>query len=265
MPGLVDIHAHVIPGIDDGPPDLEEAVIMLSEAAASGISAIAATPHIRSDFPDVHLRELAARCQAVREASSAAGVDIELVLGAEVALVSTLDASQEDLTLASYGQRGSDLLIELPFSGAAPGLASLLYDLRLKGWRITLAHPERNLDFLRDPSPLVALVDQGILLQVNAEALLRDERKSDSARLCRWLCVEGLSHILASDSHRGLSWRPVTSLAPAAEALEQLVGAQRAHWMTQTAPRAIIDGAELPAAPPVVAAQRRSRRRLRLR
>jgi protein-tyrosine phosphatase len=239
--GFVDIHAHVLPGIDDGPGDMEQTIALLRAAADSGTSAIAATPHLRSDFPNVHVEELAERCQAVREAIDQHGLGVELVCAAEVSLVWAIEASDSDLVLASYAQRGTDMLVETP-SFAVTGFDRLLYRLRAAG-------PERSPEFQRDRSALAELVRQGVLLQVNAESLAERLRRSSVGRLARNLCAEGLAHVIASDGHRGSEWRPVTRLAEAVDVAGAVVGAERARWMMQTAPRAIIDGAQLPPAP----------------
>jgi protein-tyrosine phosphatase len=240
----------VLPGIDDGPSDTREAVAMMRAAATAGIGTLAVTPHLRSDFPNVHVEELAYRCDELREAISLEGIEVRLVCGAEVSLVWALEATETQLVLASYDQRGTDLLVETPTFNVV-GLESLLYQLRAKGLRVTLAHPERSVEFQRDPSRLAELVRQGVLLQVNAETLLEGSRKSDAQGLARYLCVEGLAHALASDGHRAASWRPVTQLADAVRAAVTLMGPDRARWMTQTAPAAIIAGAEVPDAPEV--------------
>ena len=131
MTGYFDIHAHVLPGIDDGPSDVEEALAMLRAAAYRGIASIVATPHLRADFPDVNVHELAGRCAELRAQLGAVAVDVELICGAEVALVWAIEASDEELRLASYGQRGGDLLIETPLMSIA-GLETLLYQLRAR-------------------------------------------------------------------------------------------------------------------------------------
>jgi protein-tyrosine phosphatase len=260
--GYVDLHAHALPGIDDGPPDADEALAMLRAAAAAGTGTLAVTPHLRSDFPSVRVSELARRCQELRKASELAGLDIQIVSGAEVSLVWALEATDEQLALATYDQQGTDLLIETPTFNVV-GLESLLYRLRAKGFRVTLAHPEQSVEFQRDPSRLVDLVRQGVLVQVNAEMLLAGPRRSETRRLGRHLCAEGLAHALASDGHRATSWRPVSSLAEAVPAAVTLVGPERARWLTQAAPAAIIAGVELPQAPPVRAGRRRSKLRRR--
>lgn len=255
MTGFCDIHAHCLPGIDDGPGDVGLALDMLRSAAASGITTIAATPHLRSDFPDVRVAELADRRRELADQAQGAGIVVEIVNGGEVSIGWALDASDEELALASYGQRGTDLLIESPHLSNV-GLDVALYEMRSRGYRIILAHPERTGEFQDDASKLAELVHQGVVIQINAESLLGDGRKSGSSRLGRRLCAEGLAHVLASDSHRAESWRPVTSLARGVEAAAALVGPKRAQWMAQSAPAAVLEGRPLPEPPPIVAPPR---------
>lgn len=252
--GIIDIHAHLLPGIDDGPADLDGALALARAAADSGVQMLAATPHLRGDFPAVDVYELSERCNAIQEAIDREAIDLRVVSGAEVSLTWALDANAEQLRLASYQQRGRDLLVETPASGLA-GVEALLYQLRLHGFRVTLAHPERGASLARDRTTLARLAEHGVLLQVNADALVA-KRRSASGRVAAWLCTEGLVHALASDGHRADSWRPVTVLAEAVTTVIALVGQARAQWMTSTAPAAIVSGVEL-ATPPSIARRRR--------
>ncbi|MGI9183637.1 MAG: CpsB/CapC family capsule biosynthesis tyrosine phosphatase [Solirubrobacteraceae bacterium] len=128
----------------------------------------------------------------------------------------------------------------------------------MRGFRITLAQPERSRDFQRDPSRVTDLVQRGILLQVNAETLLGHRRRSATCRLGVKLCAEGLVHALASDGHRGpVTWRPVTRLPEGVQAAAALIGPDRAQWLAAAAPAAIINGTELPEAPPIGAQRRK--------
>jgi protein-tyrosine phosphatase len=254
MAGFVDIHSHLLPGIDDGPRDLAGSLEMARSAADAGTSVLAATPHLRSDFPGVHVGEIAALCERVQSEIDAAGIELRVVAGAETSLVWALEASDEDLRLATYGQHGSDLLIETPSDVSM--LEQLLFQVRACGFRVILAHPERSSAFKSDPEPLARLHEQGVLFQVNASALLAPKR-STTRRLAEWLCREGLAHVLASDGHRGNEWRPVSELAAGVEALSRLVGPPRTLWMARDVPGAIVEGAAvLPDAPPVYAERR---------
>ena len=106
---------------------------------------------------------------------------------------------------------------------------------------MTLAHPERNPEFQRDHTPLGDLVSGG-MLQVNADSLLVASRRSPTRRLAERLCQDGIVHAVASDGHRGESWRPVTRLAEGMAATAALVGTERASWLVEAAPAAIIEG-----------------------
>lgn len=245
---MVDIHSHLLPGIDDGPDDMEEAVAMARAAVDCGIGTIAATPHLRAGFPGVHIEELAGQTDSVRAELDLQGIALKVVQGGEVSLVWALDAGEEHLRLATYGGHGRDILIETP--GQVTMIEQLLYQLRLKGLRITLGHPERSPEFQRDPESLRRLVDQGILLQVNAESLLGQWR-GGAKRLSQWLCREGLAHAIASDGHRAARWRPVSVLPEGVQEAAELVGPARADWLASDAPAAIIAGEPLPPAPEI--------------
>ena len=148
---MIDIHCHILPGIDDGPSDLAGSLEMARAAAAAGITTAVATPHLRADFPKVRVDEVADRCAELREAIRSAGIELELVPGGEVSLSWALDATDDRLRLASYGQRGTDLLIETPSIGG-PMLPQMLSQIASRGYRVVLAHPERLQDFQDDPA-----------------------------------------------------------------------------------------------------------------
>jgi protein-tyrosine phosphatase len=128
-------------------------------------------------------------------------------------------------------------------------LEELLYRVRLRGVRVTLAHPERSRVFQREPHRLVALREQGVLFQVNADTLLAGG--SVARRLVEHLCRNGMAQALASDGHRASGRRPVTALPTAVHVLGELVGEERALWMARDVPAAIIDGRPLPPAPEI--------------
>jgi protein-tyrosine phosphatase len=249
MSGFVDIHAHVLPGIDDGPADLAEALEMAQAAVEAGTKTIAVTPHVRPDlFPDVHIEELAERCDRLRDELERAQIPLRIVGGAEVSLVWALSADEDALRLVTYGQGGHDLLIETPSEGIP--LDRLLQPLLERGLRITLAHPERSRMLQRHPEQLNALREQGVLAQINADALLAT-RRSPVRASAEHFCREGLADAIASDGHRAREWRPVGSLAAGVEAAALLVGMGKARWMASEAPTAIVEGVALPPAPQI--------------
>lgn len=240
---MIDLHAHVLPGIDDGPATIPEAVEVMTAAADEGVTVLAATPHVRPDFPAVRPAELAAR---TAELAAACAAPPTLVSGGEVDLAWAQDASDEDLAAASYGGGGHDVLIETPYGELPSGFEDLLFRVTARGFRILLAHPERSPSLQSAPQRVRALVEHGVLLQITAAALASPNRRSRSRRLARQLVREGVAHVIASDRHglkltRANLRDGVTAATPDAGA--------RAMWMATEAPAAILAGDPLPPPP----------------
>jgi protein-tyrosine phosphatase len=260
---LLDLHTHVLPGIDDGPPDSEGSRALIEEAVAAGTTTVVATPHLRHDFPLVRPGELASRCSAL-ERLLPSSCSVKLVSGAEVDLMWAQSASPAELRMASYAQQGSDLLIETPYGPLGPAFEERLFHVTAQGFRALLAHPERNPSFQATPGRLAALVRRGVLVQVTASALGLP-RRSRTGRLARALIREELAHVLASDAHSADSARGAgltNGLRMASE-----IEPARARWMVSLAPAAVIAGESLPAVPGKQLAARRpwGRRIARLR
>ncbi len=254
---MIDLHAHVLPGLDDGPRDLEGTLALLHAAAAGGTKVIAATPHLRADHPNVRVEALAdAHAQLLAQLDS--DLKLEVVLAGEVDLEWAMEATDDQLRLASYGQRGSDMLVETPYGPLPAGFEEMLFRIRTCGYRILLAHPERSPSFHSDPQRLVDLVEGGVLVQLTASSLLQ-RRRSASSRLVRLLAREGHVHVLASDAH-GAGGGRGPDLTAAVDAARRLAPG-RAEWMVGAAPAAILAGKALPPAPVRPPGRRLLRRR----
>src|SRR5215208_1320585 len=109
---MIDLHTHVLPGIDDGPADVDGSLELLAAAVEEGIATLAATPHVRPDHPDVIPAELAPRTAELAASAARAGLDIELVSGGEVDLTWAQQVDDDVLRAASFGGQGHDLLVE---------------------------------------------------------------------------------------------------------------------------------------------------------
>jgi tyrosine-protein phosphatase YwqE len=139
LTGFVDIHSHLLPGIDDGPETLDGSLAMARAAAAAGTAVLTATPHLHASFPNVHIEEVGERVQRMQAAIDEAGIELQVVPAAETSLLWAIEASDEQLRLATYGQLGADLLVETPNDVSM--IEQLLYQVRARGVRVTLAHP----------------------------------------------------------------------------------------------------------------------------
>jgi len=243
---VIDLHCHLLPGIDDGPSEIQGSVALAESAWREGVTAIAATPHARDDHPDVVAHELSGRCDTLRAELSRQEVPVEVVSGAEVDLAWALGASEQDLMDATYGGRGTDVLVETPYGLLPPGFEDRLHDVfASRGIRVLLAHPERNRVFQSDPRRLATILDRGIMAQVTADALVQGKRTS-SGKLAQALVAEGVAQVIASDAHRPGGRG---SLLDAMEAVPRADRA-RARWMVEDAPAAILAGDPLPSPPP---------------
>jgi protein-tyrosine phosphatase len=256
---VVDLHCHLLPDVDDGPPTIEEAVALARGLAAEGVRTAAATPHVRDDHPKVVYGELAQRCEALQARLEEEDIALDVVPGGELDLARALDTPDEELKLVSYGQRGTDLLLETPYSPLGSTFEELLFQVQVRGYRLLLAHPERNPTLQEDIARAGHLVERGVLLQLTASSFTRSPRKSRSSRAARAFLKSDLAHVIASDAHGSRHVR--RSLSQGMETARKLAGA-RADWMANDAPAAILKGEKLPPPPGGHPAKRRWKRGL---
>jgi protein-tyrosine phosphatase len=235
---MIDLHCHILPGVDDGALDLRDSTGMARQAAADGIEAICATPHIRHDH-DVRIHEIAGRVEAVNTRLREEGVPVVVLQGGEVAETAVEGLSEEELSRVALGA-GRWVLLEPAPGPLTDSLARWVEHLAERGHRALIAHPERHLSadmFER----IAGLVAAGALVQATADYFLRERTASGMLALAE----AGLVHILSSDAHSSHGGRPV-HLAEALEklgALEPL--APHLDWIAETAPRAIVVGEPL--------------------
>jgi protein-tyrosine phosphatase len=246
---VIDLHSHVLPGLDDGPPDTIGSVAMADAAAAAGTRTLAATPHLREDHPAVRPAELPDRVAELNELLHRYELDLRVVTGAEVAITVVGAMSDDELREVTLGGNGRDLLLETPYGELPSTYEALVEELGARGFRVLAAHPERNPTLQADPARLGRLVDAGLLVQLTAGSLTL-ARRSRPRRLALTALENGWAHVLASDAHSA-TWRPpdlALGLKAARRALPHM--ADELAWMVNDAPRAILEGAPLPPRPP---------------
>lgn len=228
--------------MDDGAADLGAALDLARLAAADGIRVLAATPHVRDDYP-TSAAQMERGLADVRAAVEAAGIELQLLPGGELALEQA--ARLEPADLRRFGLGGSDrwLLIEFPYEGWPLGLQRLGQALAGDGFRVVLGHPERNAEVQGRPSRLHEFAEAGMLVQLTAASV--DGRLGRRAQAAsRTLLELGLAHLIASDAHAP-SVRAI-GLSAAAQAVRD---PELARWLTEGVPGAIIDDSELPQRP----------------
>ena len=232
---MIDLHCHILPGIDDGALDLRDSVSMARVAAGDGIETICATPHIRHDH-DVRIPELGGRVRELNDELRVAEVPVEVVIGGEVAETALDGLDRDELRTVSLGGAGWVLLEPRP-GPIGSSLVEAVAGLREKGFGALIAHPERHLS--EDlPERIEELIEAGALVQATADYLLREGVREGMLALAR----RGLIHVLASDAHSSHGGRPLR-ISEGLAALEEL-DLLRPHldWIAREAPAAILRG-----------------------
>jgi protein-tyrosine phosphatase len=242
---LIDLHAHILPGLDDGPPDLETSVSMARIAADDGIATIVAAPRVRSAEPSPE-----AMLESVGELNlELARRDVALAVlpGGLVDLAAAARLQDSVLRAFSLGRRGC-VLIESPYVGETPFLEELLADVRQRGFRVALAHPERSSMFQQDDERLARVVRDGTLCVADAGSITG--RYGEAARRCA-IRLFGASLVHAVGTGARDDQQRAPRLRPALDALarELPVSAAQATFLTRDAPEAILAGQPPPRPP----------------
>jgi protein-tyrosine phosphatase len=248
---MIDLHCHLLPGIDDGAKDLETSLAMARMACSDGVSTIACTPHI---LPGVYNNSGPAIRQAVaqlREELSQAGIPICLVSGADVHIAADLPFQLGDgraLTLNDTRY----LLLEPPHSQLPPRLDDLVFGLQAAGFVPILTHPERLSWIEGHYDRIRRLVRNSVLMQITASSLMGRFGRRPRYWAERML-DDGLCHLLATDAHDTKRRPPV--LAEARELVAQRLGQDEATHLVSTRPRGILNDLSPADLPPPIAAR----------
>ncbi len=230
---MIDLHCHILPGLDDGALELQDSLAMARQAEQDGIAVVCATPHIRRDH-DVQIEEIASRVAAVQRELDQHGVNVKVVAGGELAQTEADCLTDEQLRLVSLGGAGGWVLLEPAPGPITSDLDELVERLADKGIGSVIAHPERHAgaDF---EERLLELADRGCLIQWTAEFVAQGVADDLVLRMAS----DGLVHLLGSDSHSSLAGRPVR-LASGFERLASVCSPARMRWIVDEAPRAIL-------------------------
>lgn len=238
---MIDIHSHILPGVDDGARTLDEALDMLRLAVDGGVTVQVLTPHIHFGRFDNQKADLQQRFAVFQEQVDSANINIRLQLGSEVRISSEimqLVAQDAIPTLGVYNGKKT-FLLEFPRIEVPVGYENLVKWLINKNYLPIIVHPERNQTFVLQPQKLQVLTDMGCPLQITASSLtgLFGDEAQQNAEL---LLQEGRVSAIASDCHNLKGRKP--NLHEGGLAAELLVGAEQVSHLVNGIPLQLTSG-----------------------
>jgi protein-tyrosine phosphatase len=241
---MVDVHCHILPGLDDGAADIQESLAMAQSAIAEGITHVVATPHSSNQFAFnyARVRQLHEQLQRL------VGDRLMLATGCDFHFsLENLDALRADAPRFCINQRNY-LLLEFSEFSVPPATNHTLHEIQLMGIRPVITHPERNAILQAQPGRLAAWVQLGCFVQVTGGALTGGFGPKSQEDALRWI-GEGLVHFVASDAHN-MRWRPLR-LQPAYDVVREKFGEEKAQALFVENPLAAFEGRELPHVPDI--------------
>lgn len=167
----IDMHSHLIPGIDDGAATVQDSVAMIAELKAMGYEKIITTPHTYQDYYPNTTKDILDGLEKVRQELHKEGIDIEIDAASEYYMDENFEQRLADKDLLTLGDTDY-VLVEMSFFGPPPALDNYIFDMEVAGFKPVLAHPERYGFYAKDFQQYERLVNLGCSLQINALSLI---------------------------------------------------------------------------------------------
>ena len=235
---MIDIHSHILPGLDDGSPDLETSLKMAEIAVSEGIKKMVATPHFIPKERELERELLIEKVGELNNLLRKKGIDLEVYPGEEVFLSPEIPELLDEGRLITLFDSGKYLLVELPMMSIPPYSLNIIHSIHLRGVTVILAHPERNREIASDVNQLRDFVRLGALVQVNSLSLL-GVFGSTCRKVAEQIVRTGLAHIIASDCHTA------RSRAPRMKEALSLLDDRTGHVLTVENPTLIMEGKKI--------------------
>ncbi|MGA1844485.1 MAG: tyrosine-protein phosphatase [bacterium] len=236
---MIDLHCHILPGLDDGSQNIEESIMMSRIAYQDGIRTIVATPHtMNGTF--VNDREIIlAEVDRLNNCLAGERLDLRILPGADVHVNYNIPDLIREGKAMTVNDNGRYILLEFPHQLVPPGIPELVFQLKLQGITPIFTHPERNNAIQGDLNIILHLIEQGALTQITADSLTGEFGPVAYKTTVKML-KHNLAHIIASDAHSSKIRVPI--LSHAMHKASQITGEKGVEAMVTTIPQAIIDG-----------------------
>ncbi|MCU0589267.1 MAG: hypothetical protein MUF52_14095 [Syntrophobacteraceae bacterium] len=236
---MIDLHSHMLPGLDDGAVDWGQSLEMARLAVAEGIAGVVCTPHWVYGLYDNSRERVMRICDMLQQRLHDAGIPLGAHPGCEIRLEPDIPRKIASGDLLTLNDRGCHALIELPAELIPSYVENCFRDLMDRGITPILSHPERNPWILRHPDHLFRWVETGVVCQITAASLM-GRFGPLVRRFTTMLIQHQMAHIMATDAHTPTARSP--RMAEAVLALEALIGPEPSEKMVITNPAAVLSG-----------------------
>lgn len=196
---MIDIHSHIIPGIDDGSEDINMTLEMLRNAEADGTKTIVATPHFCRGYGEEEYSKVREKVQELNKKCKEIGISIEIKHGQEVYYSEGMIQDYKDGIIGTINDT-KYMLFEFPMTKLDNDIFDIIYELQVMGINLILAHPERYKFIIDNPSVINKFIDEGILFQMNAGSICGDFGKTVK-KTAEVLLKNGVYNFIGSDAH----------------------------------------------------------------
>ena len=235
---MIDLHCHILPGVDDGPKNLNESLEMVRIFKEAGYTMVVATPHqVPGTTWMLSLEEIRNKLVELNQAIKTSGLELEVLLGMEIAFDPIIPDLLEKGQLLTLGKT-SYVLIETPFQQFPLGWEQVVFAILSKGYFILMAHPERCAQLADRPQLADRLIESGVHLQVNWDSFLGYHGRS-ALRMAHYLAENGYIHCLATDSHNPQA-RHAAHVKHAAAKIQKLIGPENLQRIASGNPLRIL-------------------------
>ena len=243
MSRLIDVHSHILPGIDDGADSWETAAEMARMWVADGVHTVVATPHMMPGGGYANRRaDVMPLVEEANDRFRRLGIPLTVVAGGELYADLELPEQISSGELLTYGDQGRYALVEMPAAEIPPFMEHLLFECQVRRVTPVLAHPERNRGVAADVEAVAAWIERGGLVQVNARSLL-GASGIEAKELAEELIRRRMVHLVASDAH-SVRRRP-PGLADARDRIARIAGPELAQILVSENPRRLLEGEPL--------------------
>ncbi len=236
---MIDLHAHILPNLDDGPRSWEESLEMCRMAFDDGIRTIVATPHTLNGVYNNNAAVIKQQAKHLQKLLEKNNIAVNILPGSDVRVYPTLTSLIENGEALTINDNRRYIILELPDLFPMPAIKKLMLSLTDKGITPIISHPERISQIQQDSSVIYDFIKEGALTQVTAMSITGEFGKGAKGFVEKMLKYD-MVHIISTDCHNIVSRPPILSIA--VELASRIVGKEKALSMVTSTPQAIIEG-----------------------